>query len=242
MPRRAWAIPILIFGALMPGSASAHIEIVSHATRYGPDHQKQAPCGLAGSSEPGSEVYTYAPGATIHLAWHEFIDHPGHYRIAFDEQGDDDFLTPSAADDTFNNAAVLLDGIADLEGVHDYEVDVTLPDVECEQCTIQVIQVMTDKPPFGDGNDVYFHCIDVALVAGGDPSGGEPTSSGAEPSGDEPSGDEGGCACTSGSSAPAGATIGVLALLGLLGRPRRERSLVRPRVASLRDRPPAPGG
>ncbi len=212
MSRRAWSLPPLILGVglLLPGSAAAHIEIVSHTTRFGPDSQKQGPCGLAGMSEPGGTVYTYAPGATVAIAWNEFVNHPGHYRIAFDEQGDDDFVTPSSASDVYTNEAVLLDDIADLDGVHDYTIEVTLPDIECEQCTIQVIQVMTDKPPFGDGNDVYFHCIDVTLAIGGDPSTGEPNL------GDE---DEAGCACASEPSPRAG--LGLFGLFGLFALRRR---------------------
>lgn len=223
MPRRRWPLLVSTLVLCSPSIADAHIEIVSHIDRFGRDNQKQAPCGLANMSEPGSNIYTYAPGATITIAWHEFVDHPGHYRIAFDDQGDDDFLTPSSATDLYNNSAVLLDDIADLDGVHDYAVDVTLPDIECEQCTIQVIQVMTDKPPFGDGNDVYFHCIDVALAIGGDPSTGEPTTTAAEPTSDS-----GGCACSSGASRPGVAgqpgfagLIVPFGLLGLLGLRRR---------------------
>jgi MYXO-CTERM domain-containing protein len=203
MSRRAWPILLLVPLGLVPRSTSAHIEIVSHTTRFGPEMQKQAPCGVAGASEPG-EVYVYAPGATVHIAWHEFIDHPGHYRIAFDNQGDDDFPTPTSADDRYANATVLIDGIADEDGVHDYGVDVTLPDIECERCTIQVIQVMTDKPPFGDGNDVYFHCIDVALSVGGDPSTGDGSSSDDD--------DESGCSCASDPGGLGLVVVGVLAL------------------------------
>src|SRR5690606_17740409 len=120
-----------------------------------------------GGEGPGDTVYTYAPGATITLSWFEFIDHPGHYRVAFDQDGDDDFIEPTTATDLYNSDAVLLDGIPDEDGVHDYEVEVTLPDVECESCTLQILQIMTDKPPFGDGNDLYYHCIDLRLAGDG---------------------------------------------------------------------------
>jgi hypothetical protein len=29
--------------------------------------------------------------------------------------------------------------------------------------------MMTDKPPYGDGNDIYFQCADIALRSGTDP-------------------------------------------------------------------------
>jgi len=184
---------LLLFTALavlLPREAMAHIEITSHTTRYGVGVQKAPPCGLLGGAGPGDTVYTYAPGQTITLSWHEFIDHPGHYRVAFDDAGDDGFADPASAADLFNNATVMLDGIADESDVHDYEVELTLPDVECEACTIQILQVMTDKPPFGDGNDMYYHCIDVRLVAdGGDGDGdGDPGDGDGDGDGD-PTGD-----------------------------------------------------
>jgi MYXO-CTERM domain-containing protein len=164
----------LALALLLPRAAMAHIEITSHTTRYGVATQKSPPCGMLGGSGPGANVYTYAPGETITLSWHEFIDHPGHYRVAFDDSGDDGFADPANAADLFNNATVMLDGIADETDVHDYEVELTLPDVECETCTIQILQIMTDKPPFGNGDDMYYHCIDVRLVAEGGDGDGDP--------------------------------------------------------------------
>ncbi len=148
--------------------AHAHIEITSHTTRHGPDKQKRGPCGVEGSSR-GETIYSYRHGETVTLEWYEFVDHPGHYRVAFDDAGDDDFADPISPDDRYTNATVLRDGIEDIPDVHTYEVDVELPDITCETCTIQIIQVMLDKPPYGDGNDLYYHCIDVRLVADGEP-------------------------------------------------------------------------
>lgn len=156
----------LVFAGLWllgPAVAHAHIEITSHQSRHGPDYQKRGPCGVEGSPR-GEVVYTYRHGQTVTVEWYEFVDHPGHYRIAFDDDGDDDFVDPISPEDRLTNATVLLDGIEDLPGVHHYAVDVELPDIECETCTLQVVQVMTDKPPYGDGNDLYYHCLDLRLV------------------------------------------------------------------------------
>lgn len=206
LPRCALvAVTALIVG-LWSSVAAAHIEITSHIDRHGRDDQKQGPCGAADGGERGDAIYAYEPGASVKISWNEYIDHPGHFRVAFDDDGDDAFADPATGDELYTNAAVLLDGIPDEAKVEDYEVEVTLPDIECERCTIQVIQVMTDKPPFGDGNDVYYHCIDVRLV----PGGGE---------GPEPAG-AGGCAC---SVDPYGEPVTPLALLLLLGVIRRMR-------------------
>ncbi|MEZ4382994.1 MAG: SCE4755 family polysaccharide monooxygenase-like protein [Nannocystaceae bacterium] len=194
---------------LAPRSAAAHIEITSHIPRHGKETQKTAPCGAADDGGPGGNIYVYEPGATVTFAWHEFIDHPGHYRVAFDDAGSDAFVDPATAAERYSNDAVLVDGIADVDGVHDYEVDVTLPAIECAACTVQILQIMTDKAPYGDGNDIYYHCVDVQLVAGG----GEHMLTG----------EEAGCGCA---QAPgrggAGALLAAL-VLGLAWRrgPRR---------------------
>jgi len=157
--------------ALASSPASAHIELDFPAPRT--LDQKEGPCGLAGSTR--GAVTTFAPGSTITVHWHETVDHPGHYRIAFDPDGDDSFYVPTAYDDVRSaddDPTILVDGISDANGEGVYEATVTLPDVECDNCTLQLIQMMTDKAPydvtgyFETGNDLYYQCADVALVTG----------------------------------------------------------------------------
>lgn len=117
----------------------------------------------------------FEPGATIMVTWDETIQHPGHFRIAFDVDGDD-FPEPTSYTDVKaplpfdlgNGASVLVDDIMDKTGPFvgntPYEQMVTLPDVECETCTLQLIQVMTEKVPYTvNGDDVYHDCADIAL-------------------------------------------------------------------------------
>lgn len=65
------------------------------------------------------------PGASIQVVWNEYVDHPGHFRISFDIDGDDDFVDPvclagcnsrSPEIEFYSNETVLLDGIADTIG------------------------------------------------------------------------------------------------------------------------------
>ena len=68
----------------------------------------------------------------------------------------------------YSNDTVLLDDIAD-EGrdVRDYMATITLPDITCDNCTLQVIQVMYDKPPYTTpGNDIYYQCADLIRQIG----------------------------------------------------------------------------
>ncbi len=64
----------------------------------------------------------------------------------------------------YNNPSVLLDDIDDASGGN-YSATVTLPNVECDNCTLQVIQVMYDKPPYTiPGNEMYYQCADLVLA------------------------------------------------------------------------------
>lgn len=192
--------------------ALAHIDLEragTHVSRYEQGERggdtKAPPCGNPEGTATGA-VYTYEPGETITVSVAEYVSHPGYFRIAFDDDGDDDFMDPRwivpldpqnreggcpidntdncrvgdpmTDGDFFNNDTVLLDNlnphVASREGGAQatYTWQVELPEVECDNCTLQVIQVMMDpargfhgvydtEP--GDDNDVYHQCIDLIL-------------------------------------------------------------------------------
>ncbi|MBW2465008.1 MAG: lytic polysaccharide monooxygenase [Deltaproteobacteria bacterium] len=181
-------IATILAGVGFSSLAHAHLALVSHDSRYGGGSAeiKQGPCGISGMGR-SANVYTYESGTTITVEWNEYIDHPGHFRIAFDDDGDDDFTKPpclsncdsgsmviGVAPADYTDATVLIDGIASTTEGGRTSYDVTLPDVECDNCTLQVIQVMTDKPPYetSGGNDLYFQCIDLVLRRGTGTDGG----------------------------------------------------------------------
>lgn len=173
--------------ALAVPFASAHIELLKPSPVTA--DQKQGPCG-AGDHARGADVAVYRPGETIRVKWTETINHPATYRIALDVDGDDDFEDPSDVDDFYTNDTVLLDEIGD-EDDQSYNVAVTLPLTPCETCTLQLIQLMLDKPPYEPGtNDIYYQCADIAIR-------GEPVT-----------GDAGGTADTSGPAGEADASKG----------------------------------
>lgn len=180
------ALAFLLASAAWAPAARAHLELTEPTSRYGPDVLKTGPCGVAGG-ERTSRVTYFEPGQTIEVRWDEYIDHPGHYRIAFDADGDDDFVDPSTMMELYSNDAVLLDGIADKgPGDREYVVTVTLPNLTCDNCTLQVIQVMYDKPPYVvPGNDIYYQCADLVLRSGGAPDGGVVLDAGALDAGTE---------------------------------------------------------
>lgn len=186
MPVRV--IVLGVVGVLAVGAtARAHLSLEFPLSRYGPDVLKVGPCGID-EGERTNNVTVFEPGETIEVRWREYVDHPGHYRIAFDADGADDFVDPATMMELYSNDAVLVDGIPDKgSGDADYAVEVTLPDVVCDQCTLQVTQVMYDKPPYTTpGNDIYYQCADLVLREGGDPvadAGIAPVSGGADPGG-----------------------------------------------------------
>jgi MYXO-CTERM domain-containing protein len=211
--------------AALPRLAAAHVQLKAPLQRE--IDQKVGPCGALDSVRSAS-VCEYRPGATITVAWDETIEHPGHFRISFDQDGDDDFVDPDGYDDLDSAESVLVDGIADrdVRGADPgYTQEITLPDVECDSCTLQLIQVMTDKPPYGDGNDIYYQCADLVLSAAApeDPADGCAAAGGDDgPDGTPTDGDstaESGCATSGG----AGGLAWMVALLvaGLALRRRR---------------------
>jgi hypothetical protein len=202
--RRPLHLSALIgIGLLGPAAtAHAHIEMTSPKPRT--LEQKTGPCGASGSTR-GTNVTTYRPGETITVEWDETVDHPGHYRIAFDDNGNDSFRDPSRPDDNFPQT--LADQIVDRGGGR-YTQQVTLPNISCTSCTLQLIQVMTTVVPY---NSFYFQCADLVL-------GGEAPDPGPDPD-PGPAATDGGCTA-GGPSQGLAAGLSVLALT-LLRRRRR---------------------
>ena len=160
--------------ALSGSVARAHVCMDAPVSRVGEgctfaSPQKVGPCGV---NERGSHVTTFRPGEAISVALNETIDHPSHFRIAFNPDGDD-FEDPTSVDDKRGgHPYVLLDGIVDEDGAKQ-TIDVTLPDVTCDRCTLQLIQVMYDKGGNGFGgndgvapnnDDIYYACADLVLA------------------------------------------------------------------------------
>lgn len=248
------------FGAT---SARAHLKLTKPTARYEQsaigDPQKAGPCGVGGASDVrGKNVTVYRPGQEITVEWTETIAHPGHFRILFDPNGQSFPDPTSYTDFDAGGDKTLADNIPRLPSGSSYRQTVRLPDVECDRCTLQVLQVMTDKPPFGPGggNDFYYHCADITLArpAGDGGVGGDSgVSSDSGVSGDSDIGpvsdaaiaddgttspaaegsDAGGCRTTRGPApvASMSALIAIAAgLLGLLARLRRRAvGLPRPR-------------
>jgi MYXO-CTERM domain-containing protein len=214
---------LIILSALTFGTvplAEAHITQTFPGTRT--ESQKQGPCGLTDSPRGPEQVFE--PGETITVEWNETVEHPGHYRIAFDIDGED-FPLPNNPDDNFE--VTLVDQIAD-RNVNDadrtYSQEITFPDVECENCTLQLIQIMTTNIPY---NSFYFQCSDISLRAGGG-GGGDGPDAGAGGGGSDAGGGGGVKPASGGCSA--GGVAGMSMALLLLGALLALRKRVSPRT------------
>jgi MYXO-CTERM domain-containing protein len=148
---------------LIGGTASAHISLTSPAPRTA--DQKAGPCGVSGSVR-GSNVTSFAPGETITVTWKETVEHPGHYRISIDMDGNE-FTNPNNPNDAFPETMVepIADRVVNSSN-NTYSQEVTLPMQTCENCTLQLVQVMTTSVPY---NSFYFQCADIRIGEGGDP-------------------------------------------------------------------------
>jgi hypothetical protein len=49
-----------------------------------------------------------------------------------------------------------------------WETDVTLPNISCSKCTLQIIEFMAEHGRNGDGDFSYHHCAELQITA--DPS------------------------------------------------------------------------
>ena len=140
----------LLLVLLIPASASPHARLLPAGAlkpRNTNAGNKGGPCGAARTSQPT----VLAPGQSLTVEWEELIDHPGYYRIAFSPSNDRGF-----------DQNILADHLTDLQGgalPHRYSATVTVPTAPCEQCTIQLIQYMTESQPAS----LYYSCADIAI-------------------------------------------------------------------------------
>ncbi len=198
------AIAVLGAGLLGTTTARAHFILTSPPAvseqNFLGDPQKAPPCGDNGDAVATGIVTEYQAGDVVTITIDETIFHPGHYRIALavndiSELPAEPLVTPNNTDcgtvpiqdpPVF---PVLADGVF----VHDQpfdqpqSIDITLPaDLNCNNCTLQVIQFMSDHGLNNPGGCFYHHCASLS-VQGGTPG----TSTGAGESGEGTTGTTG---------------------------------------------------
>ena len=156
-----------------------------------PGLKQPAPCGA-----PAANTLTGAPptelviGDQILIQWEETIDHDGYYRLSIDPTG-----TESVSEFAAN---VLADQLPDINTAaqplpHPYETTITVPNLPCDPCLLQMVRFMSATGTF------YHSCAEIRIVS---VAGATPTPTpGGNPANDEDL--EGGCSCsTTRSQAP----------------------------------------
>jgi len=174
---------LLMSVALATPAAHAHIDLLEPPARVSgrPDSMLlRGPCGQRQNERDEERVSVFRAGQSIDVVWDAYVQHVSYFRIAFDPDGDDSFSTrpssprdASADDPTLLPAGggeIILDYVLDPTGdVEHVERSVTLPDIECERCTLQLTQ-FTYGLPLDDA--IYYQCADLVLEPGEDDGAG----------------------------------------------------------------------
>jgi hypothetical protein len=252
----------------LPLTAYAHFNLTAPppSTTTTDGGMGSPPCGIG----TASGIVTAAQGGhPLTIEIDEFVPHTGFYRIALAmssptelpldpvvKNAAGDILPPSGKPAGTSSTAAYQDPpvfpvLQDHLFVHTdtaaqmFQMDITLPNVSCDKCTLQVLEFMADHgfnaPAAGDtgagGGYFYRHCADLKITAdpslpafgaagaGGAPAGGGTSTAGGG-SGGAPSsgGGAGGIAAVVGGGAPgaggasaAGATAGGSAVTNSAG-------------------------
>jgi len=174
---------------LLPRAADAHFKLLAPASwleedKLG-DPQKAAPCGGTNTDfgKPTYAVTGVQGGASLHVKVRETIYHPGHYRIALavnsptelpvdppaQTMTDDKGKVMSVSAPVMDPVAppVLADGLwpHSAKTAGPFETDVTIPNITCEHCTLQVMQFMEQHPVNNPGGFSYHHCAVLRITA-----------------------------------------------------------------------------
>jgi len=166
LSRAAWGIPQAALAAcvmLFAARAHAHIHLETPTSRPNMEafQKDDPPCGgLTRSNSPTIAVR----GTTLSMEWNETIDHPGWYRISWSTTGDEGLLNGVVADEA---------DIPDDQINGTFTYDLALPDITCDTCVVQLVQVMTDPAKLPDpttpsGFQEYHACADIRLVNPGE--------------------------------------------------------------------------
>jgi hypothetical protein len=182
-------VAVFALGALTVRPAQAHFILLKPDSWLNEDQsplaggapQKMGPCGPGGGDDvqpvpESGKMTTVHVGDKVMVQWQVTVPHGGYFRISLAKDRSE-FTEPHFADDvacsfdamsvqTGAHGNVLMDGID--SGATEQEI--TIPDMPCDECTLQVIQVMQDHGP---PNCTYYHCANLQILgADGGGTGG----------------------------------------------------------------------
>jgi hypothetical protein len=193
--------------------------------------QKGSPCGPGNSRpfigddmQPlptSNAVTTFHAGEKIMVELEETVYHPGYYRISVAPTSaakatTNEFPDPALTDPKqcfFDKSAVktsphdrvIGDGLfmtsENMPVGRSLMQEVTLPDEPCEECTLQIVQVMEGH---GASSCFYYHCANIKIVAA---DGGESSDHAGSHAGHDAAGTSGSATKTHGDSDDGGCSI-----------------------------------
>ena len=183
---RAFAVAALLAAA--PAVMQAHFRLLEPASwivenQLG-DPQKAGPCGGT-NADWGTPTYAVTQavgGSAMHVKVQETVYHPGFYRVALAVNSPTELpADPKATTEQTDRGPRSLTGevmspvqmpvLADGLFMHHeksaaaFETDLTLPNINCKRCTLQVIQFMEAHGANNPGNYTYHHCATVQITA-----------------------------------------------------------------------------
>lgn len=176
---------------LVATSANAHFKLNSPASWIEEDDrgdpQKLAPCGgtLADGGTRTGVITDVAGGEMMRLAIEETIYHPGHYRVALTRNmnslpADAEPLNmvetqrgPGSGQfpiESNPEAPVLIDGLWEnnVRRTGPLETEILIPNIDCENCVLQIVQFMSEHPGHREGGYTYHHCAILNVTANSD--------------------------------------------------------------------------
>ena len=128
-----------------------HSVLTSPTPRSNNAGLKTAPCGDVSRSSTPKVVQG---GQTLTINWQEAINHPGRFYISLSMANDTNFSA--------NKLATVIDNQNSGNTPHNFSTTVQIPNVNCDTCTIQLIQSMEENP---NAPTFYYSCADIKIVA-----------------------------------------------------------------------------
>jgi hypothetical protein len=149
------------------------------------DPQKLGPCGGVSTNpgKPTAFVTSVPGGELLRIKVKETIYHPGHFRVALavldrsELPADPEDVTKdrngkpwsvSGKVDPNPKPPVLVDGLWDHHtrvAGEVFDTYVKIPNINCDHCSLQIIQFMEEHPVNPDGRFTYHHCADLKITA-----------------------------------------------------------------------------
>jgi hypothetical protein len=186
---KKWLLAVPVTGVALgvAPAVTAHFKLVEPPAWLEQDDrgdpQKLAPCGgtLADPGEPTTAVTAVTGGSKLKIVVNETILHPGHYRISLARRRNLLPLDPavtmhdterglrsqSAFIMTTPTPPIIVDGLwpHTEKPAGNWETEITIPNITCEGCQLQVIQVMLEHPGVREGGFSYHHCAVLNITA-----------------------------------------------------------------------------